>query len=174
MTEVDLDPVGRQVVQHAQALSQLRRDLDRLASELADTYADLLSKFDELPNGSAVKGTPWSWRTIGPNAQNELLNELRHWVRWIRQRYPLAKTIPSCWEDHPEAVEELTALWLAWQAAYEEREASLTAAAEWHDRWLPGLLHRLDHGPFALDCSESHHPRAASCYATSDTGPDSR
>ena len=32
----------------------------------------------------------------------------------------------------------------------------LTGATDWHDRWLPGVLHRLEHGAFALDCS--HHP----------------
>ncbi|RNL77603.1 DUF4913 domain-containing protein [Nocardioides marmorisolisilvae] len=169
MTEIELDPVGRQVVQHAQTLSQLRRDLDRLASELADTYADVHSRLDELATGRTSVSTPWSWRTIGPNAQEELSTELRRWVRWIRARYPLAKKVPSCWEEHPEVVEELTALWVAWQAAYEERDPSLTAAAEWHDRWLPGLLHRLEHGPFALDCSDSHHSRPASCYAPSDS-----
>lgn len=174
MTEVDLDPVGRQVVQHAQTLSQLRQDLDRLASEVADTYADLISRFEDVASGRMAGSTPWSWRTIGPNARDELTGELRRWVQWIRQRYPLAKRIPRCWEDHTEVVEELTALWLAWQAAYEARDAPLTAAADWHDRWLPGLLHRLEHGPFALDCSDAHHSRPASCYALPDLsiGPD--
>jgi hypothetical protein len=174
MTGVDLDPVGRQVVQHAQTLSQLRRDLDRVASELADTYADVLSKLNDLSSGRTAASSPWSWRNIGPNARRELSAELRQWVRWIRGRYPLAKQIPICWEDHPEVVEELTALWLAWQAAYEERDASLTAAADWHDRWLPGVLHRLEHGPFALDCIDAHNPRPATCYAAPDDSTDSR
>jgi hypothetical protein len=51
-----------------------------------------------------------------------------------------------------------------------EPEPLLGAAADWHDRWLPGTLHRLQHGPFALDCSDNHKrgrtrlmPSAASC-----------
>ena len=51
--------------------------------------------------------------------------QLRAWVAWIRHRYPLAKRVPACWAEHPEVVEELTALWLAWQQAYEDRRASL-------------------------------------------------
>ena len=94
-----------------------------------------------------------------------LWQELGDWVDWIRHRYPLARRIPDCWAEHPELVEELTALWLAWQAAYVERDAPLTAAAEWHDRWLPGVLHRLEHGPFALDCGSSHRPRPSTLYA---------
>jgi hypothetical protein len=49
------------------------------------------------------------------------------------------------------------------------------AAAEWHDRWLPGLLHRLEHGPLALDCSNAHTPRATAAYAdTPDTSANAR
>jgi hypothetical protein len=75
--------------------------------------------------------------------------------------------VQACWAEHPEIVEELTALWLAWQHAYTDSDAPLTAAADWHDRWLPGLLHRLQHGAFALDCSESHQDRPARSYAES-------
>jgi len=83
---------------------------------------------------------------------------------------PVAGTVSS-WVDHPEVVEEVTALWLAWQAAYVERDAPLTAAAEWHDRWLPGVLHRLEHGPFALDCGTCHKPRPEALYAAAETCP---
>ena len=43
-------------------------------------------------------------------------------------------------------------------AAYRQPDAPLTAAADWHDRWLPGLLHRLEHGAFAVDCSDIQLP----------------
>jgi hypothetical protein len=92
-------------------------------------------------------------------------SQLDSWTGWLRHRYPLARRIPDCWAHHPELVEELTALWLAWQGAYQQPDAPLTAAADWHDRWLPGLLHRLEHGPFALDCSEAHAPRPAIVYS---------
>ena len=34
-----------------------------------------------------------------------------------------------------------------------------------HDRWLPGVLHRLEHGPLALNCSAEHASRPSSAYA---------
>lgn len=83
--------------------------------------------------------TSWCWRNIGP--AQELWHQLTDWVNWIRSRYPLARKIPACWADHPEIVEELTALYAAWQYAYEDLESPLTAAADWHDRWPPGVLH---------------------------------
>ncbi|MGY2876384.1 hypothetical protein ACVW00_003574 [Marmoricola sp. URHA0025 HA25] len=83
----------------------------------------------------------------------------------------MAMKIPPCWSNHPEIVEELTALWLAWQAAYEEPDPSLTAAADWHDRWLPGVLHRIEHGPFSLNCNPKHQTRPATAYGTEDVEP---
>jgi hypothetical protein len=109
-----------------------------------------------------------SWRTIGHHGAEELWTQLTDWVAWIRNRYPHAGRIPPCWADHPEQVEELTALWLAWQHAYEDRDAPLSAAADWHDRWLPGVLYRLEHGPFALDCTNKHRPRPAAAYAAAE------
>jgi hypothetical protein len=88
------------------------------------------------------------WRTLGPAGREELWTRVKSWVEWIRCRYPLSRRIPPCWADHTEIVEELTALWLAWVNAYESGDAPLTSAADWHDRWLLGVLHRLERGPF--------------------------
>ena len=165
--------LARQLLRHAEALTGLRRDLDQLATQTADTLADLLTRLDTLPDASAAERqrafpglqVGWCWRDIGPRAAATLWSEVTTWVAWLRSRYPLARRIPACWPQHPEVVEELTALWLAWQAAYTDPDAPLTAAADWHDRWLPGLLHRLEAGPFALDCATTHHPRPPSAYA---------
>ncbi|WP_027863065.1 hypothetical protein [Marmoricola sp. URHB0036] len=158
-------PFERLLVSQAELISRLRRDLDELASEFADTAAGLMGRIDDLDstNGAAAPRA-WNWRGIGPRAEEELWSQLTAWVAWIRHRYPLAKRIPPCWAKHTEVVEELTALWLAWQQAYEDRHASLAAPAEWHDRWLPGVLYRLEHGPFALDCASAHQERPRHAY----------
>jgi hypothetical protein len=171
--QIDTEPLTRQLVQQAQLISQIRHDLDQLASEITDAYADLLSRFESLdPQRSARSATPtaWCWRTLGEQGAGELWSQLEDWVAWIRHRYPLAKKIPPCWPEHPEVVEELTALWLAWQAAYEQPDTQLTAAADWHDRWLPGFLHRLEHGTHAINCSETHHPRPIAAYSLAPGG----
>ena len=168
------EPISRQLVQHAQLISRLRHDLDQLASEITDAYADVLSRFESIDaqhSGHSAVSTAWSWRELGDQGSEELWNELTDWVGWIRHRYPVAKKVPPCWPEHPEVVEELTSLWLAWQGAYEQPDASLTAAAEWHDRWLPGLLHRLEHGPHAVDCVGIHNPRPATAYGAIDQRP---
>jgi len=165
----DDDPIARQLLNQAQLLSRLQRDLDELANEYTDAVAGLISRIDDLEQTNIQPGgtpTAWCWRTLGPSGREELWTQLNTWVEWIRCRYPLSRRIPACWAEHPEIVEELTALWLAWVNAYENGDAPLTSAADWHDRWLPGLLHRLEHGPFALDCGSDHRDRPATAYAT--------
>jgi hypothetical protein len=160
-------PLAEQLMEQAKLLSSLRRDLDELANVATDSTADLLARMEELEHVGAGSrsSTAWCWRNIGPQAEEVLWKELDSWVAWIRSRYPLARKVPECWAKHPEVVEELSALWLAWQGAYEERDAPLTAAADWHDRWLPGVLRRLEHGVFSLDCSNEHRARPEAAYA---------
>lgn len=163
-------PLARALLHQAEAISELRRDLARLASETTDTLTSLSERLDEFEAGDRQPlggGTvlAWCWRTLGPQGQDALWQELTGWVNWLRMRYPLARKIPDCWHEHPEIVEELTALWVAWQAAYTEPDAALTAASDWHDRWLPGVLYRLEHGPFAIDCINGHQSRPATAYA---------
>jgi hypothetical protein len=155
------DPIGRELMHQAQLIGQLRRDLDELAHGTTDITADLLARLEDLEAGGSKGAAPrsWCWRDLGPKAADELWSQLTEWVSWLRSRYPLAKKIPACWP------EELTALWLAWQGAYAADNAPLTAAAEWHDHWLPGLLRRVEHGAFALNCSAEHSARPSSAYA---------
>lgn len=167
----DHDPIQRQLLNQAQVISQLRRDLDSVAHEATDTIAGLIARLEDLESRTVTAArapTAWCWRKIGPQASEELWRQLTDWVAWTRSRYPLARKIPPCWAEHPELVEELTALYLSWQHAYESLDAPLTAAAEWHDRWLSGVLYRLEHGPFALDCTNEHRPRPATAYAFSE------
>jgi hypothetical protein len=171
------DRLARQLLAQAEAIARLRRETEKLAEETSESTANLIARVEALedadlaPTGLGHRVASWCWRHIGPLGEEALWKELTDWVGWIRHRYPLARRIPACWAEHPEVVEELTALWLAWQAAYVDTDGSLTAAAEWHDRWLPGLLYRLEHGPFALDCDAAHHPRPAGAYAPAAEDP---
>lgn len=168
------DPLGRAILRQAELIVELRRDLNRLASETTDTLTAFSDRLEEIGSDSRVSTdshvvTAWCWRNLGPHGQEALWSELAGWIDWLRGRYPLARKIPDCWREHPEVVEELTALWLAWQGAYAEPDPPLTAASDWHDRWLPGVLHRLEHGPFAIDCVADHRARPASVYADRPT-----
>jgi hypothetical protein len=71
-------------------------------------------------------------------------------------RYPdAAAGLPDCWCWHPEILEELLWLATAWHAAYQGPTASLGAAADWHDRYRPGVVRRIR--TYAGVCSLSNH-----------------
>lgn len=106
----------------------------------------------------------FAWRSLSARQAETLWRQVADWVGWLRGRYPLARQIPPCWWRHPELVEELTALWLAWREAYVEKSAPLTAAIDWHDRWLPGFLRRIGTGGWNLACEGEHKERLASLY----------
>ena len=120
--------------------------LEALAGRLASLEVLVAAMTDQLIEAPA--GGPWSWRHLGPSQTRALFTELRDWVDWLITRYELrgeAETIPPCWFLHPVAVEELTALMVAWKSAYSQTvTAPSDALVNWHDRWLWPCLHRLN------------------------------
>ncbi len=120
--------------------------LEALAGRLESLEVLVAAMTDQLVE--APSGGPWSWRHLGPAQTRALFTELRDWVDWLITRYELrgeAETIPPCWFLHPVAVEELTALMVAWKAAHSQKEiAPSDALVNWHDRWMWPTLHRLN------------------------------
>ena len=118
------------------------------------------------------KPAPWTWRNLPERQAAALWRELADWLAWLHSRYPLAETFPACWWRHPELVEELTAAHAAWKATYQSPGASPYAPGEWHDRWLPGLEHRLATRWKTGRCTEHHQDRSAAAYGTAVDDPD--
>ena len=147
----------------AVAVSALRQDLNTLTARL-DTLADqqreqaaVLQAVTELRNrveailtclNDTDKTTPatWFWLTMPEPEQQQKLAELTDWVDTVlRVQYPayLADQLKPCWPNHPEALWELTWLYQLWTHAYLTRQSTPKDAADWHDRWLPGVIRRL-------------------------------
>ncbi len=51
--------------------------------------------------------------------------------------------LPSCWPQHRAVANELWTLYQMWLLAYESPEGKVRDAADWHDRWLPGAIDRM-------------------------------
>lgn len=126
----------------------------------------VVSQIQEADDSSATAGAsgPYVWHTLSTQDAEKLWEALADWVGWVRGRYPLARQVPLCWWRHPELVEELTALWLAWREAYTEKNAPLTAAADWHGRWLPEFLRRVGAGGWNIACEGEHKERIKTLY----------
>jgi hypothetical protein len=92
----------------------------------------------------------------------DALRDLARWVSAILlRRYPAtAPILPPCWPAHPAAVEELDWLYWDWTSWALEPEARSRDAADWHDRWLPGVQARIR--PELAPCAQNgRHTRRA-------------
>ena len=114
-----------------------KRELDRLQGQIDDLteiVATLIERSAGNPKSEAA--SPWSWRTVTGSRREELWKELTGWVEWHNRRYGRTNpdwTIHPCWFRHTAVVEHLTALMVAWRAAYETDRPSREAAI-WHDQ----------------------------------------
>lgn len=79
--------------------------------------------------------TPIVWSAFTAAEQELLLEDLDVWVTWLAERYRLDhRVVPPCWTQHPELIEELSALQLAWQGAF-STSAVPDAPLNWHERF---------------------------------------
>ena len=121
--------------EHATALN----DISDLRHQVEQILAILSEQDDATP-------ATWFWLRMTEQERNEKLSELSDWVETVfRAQYPdyLADQIRPCWPNHPEARWELAWLYHLWSAAYLAGRPIPRDAADWHDRWSPGVIRRL-------------------------------
>lgn len=141
------------------------------------TIKELINRVEALESTAPAQGsapTIYCWRELtDPKAREELWATLRDWVDWISYRY-LSESyirIPACWYRHPVAVEELTALWAAWYAAYHQDDSPNMLAIDWHQRFFwPTLEHLKDHVYRECFRTEEHRPNHAADLHLTDAG----
>ena len=95
----------------------------------------------ELPEDSAEHEAAWI--------------QLCDWIEWLTARYRLTREerLPTCWPQHPELIEELTAL-RAWRLEAYGPEGSGQQAVYWHQA-LAVLLDHITH-LWATGCRAGH------------------
>ena len=69
-------------------------------------------------SGSFVEIAPWHWQALDALGAAQTWTALAVFVIFLVTRYDLGDVVPRCWWTHGALVEELTALWAAWTAAY--------------------------------------------------------
>lgn len=123
----------------------------RETRELAGTVDELVQRREAVP------ALWWPDLPAGP-ARAEAVQGLGVWVdEVLRGRHPEAyNELGTCWFQHPDILDELTALQAAWFAAYRDPAAPPTAPIEWHDRWLPGTMARCKAAIRARGCKGRH------------------
>lgn len=148
----------------AQDVTTVQRRVDDLAetvSEVDTLRAEVAAVAEVAENLATAQGPdPASWwpDLATGDSRAEALQSLCVWVdEVLRARHPeLYNQLGSCWYQHPDILDELTALRAAWYAAYRDPAAPATAAIEWHDRWLPGAMRRCRAAIRARGCRARH------------------
>lgn len=157
-------------------LSERVQSLEKISDQLLDAMDAQQQRIEQLESVGPVPAlassgdaqaqetepaayVPYCWRYVSAAEARGLWVRLREWVDWVNGRYFSSswESIRPCWFRHPAAVEELTALWAAWEAAYrssDEGEGFSDAALWWHEK-LHTVVHRLWDEQFA-ECKAGH------------------
>lgn len=147
---VQIHSLGRDVDSLTSTTSELA-STQRQHTILLDGLAELRTQIDHIlelvtsPDGDTP--VTWFWLTMPGEERDEKLTELSDWVDTVLCiQYPdyTAGHIRSCWPSHPEARWELAWLYHLWTRAYLADHPAPKDAADWHDRWAPGVIRRLD------------------------------
>jgi hypothetical protein len=172
-------PGPRSVAALAIEVNELRHDVASLttrAEEIARTQHKHAAAFDALPelrrqverilalltDDDQAEPAGWFWLTMDGQAREDKLGELSDWVENVpRAQYPgyLAEQIRPCWPSHLEALWELTWLYQLWCRAYLTKRPAPKDAADWHDRWVPGVVRRLGQVMARCDLACQSQPR---------------
>ena len=77
------------------------------------------------PRTTIVPAGPICWPIYDDEHEQLMIDELTDWVEWARWRFNLDhRTMPECWMQHGALIEELSALYTAWQMAYTDIDGS--------------------------------------------------
>lgn len=157
-------------------LAERVQSLEKISDQLLDAMDAQQQRIEQLesvgpvpalaPSGDAqaqetepAAYVPYCWRFVSAVEARGLWIRLREWVDWVNGRYFASswESIRPCWFRHPAAVEELTALWAAWESAYrssDDGDGFSDAALWWHEK-LHTVVHRLWDEQFA-ECKAGH------------------
>lgn len=103
--------------------------------------------------------TPFVWSAQTPDDTLEFLDDLDRWLEWLTWRYRLDhRTAPTCWAQHPELIEELSALHLAWVTAFHSG-ANGDAPLLWHERFANARARIADWVSRTGCRPDAHRPR---------------
>lgn len=149
----DVETLGRRVTD-VEAATQKASESAAGAQRAVVRVVEMIDKAGDKPVGDepekADTGTgaaeplpPW---LVGEDADDasQDLDELTGWLCAVYLHYHGAEKLGDCWMWHPGVIAELIALRNGWTAAHYGPRASATAVMDWHDRFRPGAVTRIN------------------------------
>lgn len=105
------------------------------------TTASVPAPAPEATTGTEAQKTEtsrWVWSAMPPAERETKLLELTGWVDWLLATYPkMHSKVPTCWFQHTDVIEHLTALFLAWVRTYAGDPSKITLRSE--IEWVSAL-----------------------------------
>jgi hypothetical protein len=139
------------VAAHRAQITQLTGRVDGAGLDtLAARFEGLADRVEEALDAAAPKGpSAPRWDGIDADQRTAQLRWLRSWVDGVLRPGYVAGgsyTLRDCWDQHEQALWELglVAAWWGYIFSRVRARPDTVLALEWHDRWLPGAMHRLD------------------------------
>lgn len=108
--------------------------------------------------------TPRRPETLSDSNRAALFHDLESWTAWLLSTFRVGRWIPNCWPQHPALVEELMALWLAWQPAWQSADDNHQPAIWLHT--LDASLSRIDR-LWKAPCKPGDHKEPSDVDASS-------
>ena len=139
-------------------IGHLRERLEAGSSQTAMLRLDVKQSRDQLAEAiekRRLKPPPAPWWAVSADEGRAMLAALREWVEtFLRPHYPdYMIRLPRCWANHGAAIWELSTLRAEHERIYaDEDNRDLQGALNWHDRYLPGVIGRLE---AAIRCDEA-------------------
>lgn len=84
------------------------------------THLDAGEPPDDDDDTTALVPPPVDWRKATPPAsRGRRWEEFAKWAEWYLRRFEIPESVvPPCWRRHPVLIEELSALWTAYETSY--------------------------------------------------------
>ncbi|MGF3057332.1 DUF4913 domain-containing protein [Microbacterium sp. YY-01] len=111
-------------------VDRLENDTEFSAEALADRHRESALDPQVIVN----------WREITGMQRINASRALVEWVHeWLIPRYAVkTRTVPDCWWQHGDLIEELSALHTAWLVAFDPADAGYGPVG-WHERYAAAL-----------------------------------
>jgi hypothetical protein len=138
--------------------AKVNERLDRIEKQTKSLRTDMTALVETVNKLVAANRTKnvraWVWDELDAAAAEARWDELGDWVthHLLARHKQHTRTLRACWRQHPDVVDELTALYVVWVDAYRNPHCSATAAAEYHRRWLPDAMAAIDKAFTADGC----------------------
>lgn len=146
VVEHRVSQLGGDLAEIGAGQDDVQRGVASLQEQISGVYNQLAVLTAEAQEAEPDETTLVDWSSL---TRAEALREWDRLYLWLDTllvpTYEITVTqLRPCWTHHPAVREELSWLRVCWAQAYRRAGSSGAAAGEWHARWLPNALDRVE------------------------------